>query len=277
MKTVRRLLGVMLAVGLMVSAMAVFAAGDDFDIGKYITEYSNKGGIVTENDLGGYDFYGSEPPSLHGDRYQWFNTNDGHWNVSREVWWNGRKTGAWIRVEQESDGSTEYVDPYEEAQAIAQRAEAEAVQHAASDEGFADVGDMYRAAEKNMSAGEFYNNAVVSTPGIDNVVPVGQGGGLIVNGEVTNMSATITKVVNRAYLDYVRVAEEGRVLNVVDVSYPAVEATINFYMPGVTAEDTIVAMQYNAGTWVDIEVAEIRADHVVLNMKGNGIVAFIQK
>ena len=67
------------------------------------------------------------------------------------------------------------------------------------------MGDMYRAAENNMSAGEFYNNAVVSTPGIENAVTVGQGGNLIVDGQVTNMSATITKVTNRAYVDSVRI------------------------------------------------------------------------
>ena len=118
---------------------------------------------------------------------------------------------------------------------------------------------------------------MTSTPGIENAITVGQGGNLVVNGVQTNMSATISKVTNRAYVDSVRVEQEGTVLNVVDVQYPAVEATINFYMPSVTDEMEIVALQYNAGVWVNVEVAEVRADHVVLNMKGNGVVAFIAK
>ena len=91
------------------------------------------------------------------------------------------------------------------------------------------------------------------------------------------MSATISKVTNRAYVDSVRIEQEGRVLNVVDVSYPAVNATINFYMPGITGAENIVALQYSAGTWVNVEVVEVRADHVTLNMMGNGVVAFIAK
>ncbi len=137
---------------------------------------------------------------------------------------------------------------------------------------------MYRAAEKNMSAGEYYNNVVISTPGIENAVTVGQGGNIVVNGVVTNMTAMISKVTNRAYVDSARVNyPEGRILNVVEVSYPGFDATINFYMPSVTAEMDIVAMQYSAGTWVDVDVAEVREDHVVLNMKKSGIVAFIAK
>lgn len=180
-----------------------------------------------------------------------------------------------------SSASTKPVEPAgkspEDIAAIQQRAEADAVQGAAYDEGFADVGDMYRAAEKGMSAGEYYNNAVVSTPGIENAITVGQGGNLVVDGKVTNMSATISKVTNRAYVDSVRIEQEGTVLNVVDVQYPAVEATINFYTPGVLGGMEIVALQYNAGTWVEVEVAEVRDDHIVLNMKGNGVVAFIAK
>ncbi len=48
-------------------------------------------------------------------------------------------------------------------------------------------------------------------------------------------------------------------------------------MPGITGEENIAALRYSAGTWVEVEVAEVRADHVTLNMKGNGVVAFIAK
>ena len=257
MKTMRKWLAFMLAVGLMVSAMAVFAAEGDTTSPSDGNEETNNPGDDDEN----------------GDPIKDF------------VPWDGK--GSCGGSEDDSDDMSA-LEKAAKAEAEAFQAQERAIQEQASvdavilaqaaiDGGFADVGEMYRAAQKHMSAGEFNNNAVVSTPGIENAVTVGQGGNLVVNGQVTNMSATISKVTNRAYVDSVRVEQEGRVLNVVDVSYPAVEATINFYMPSVTAEDAIVALQYNAGTWVEVEVVEVRADHVTLNMKGNGVVAFIAK
>lgn len=282
MRTVRKLLAFMLAVGLMVSAMSVLAANES---GKPV--YSD----VESNSAGGWTYTGSTKPNESNvrtsftDKDWWHNTGDGQW-----YFWNGSDwTTDCGNSDSDDDDDSDSRSPEEiaaEERAAAEQAQMRAAQEqasidavrlagAASDEGFADVGDMYRAAEKSMSAGEFYNNAVVSTPGIENAVTVGQGGNLVVNGQVTNMSATISKVTNRAYVDSVRIEQEGRVLNVVDVSYPAVEATINFYMPGVTAENAIVALQYNGGRWVNVEVVEVRADHVTLNMKGNGVVAFI--
>lgn len=298
MRTVRKWLAFMLAVGLMVSAMAVFAAEADSsgESGTGTTATSNSSGtypggtFMTDSD-GHKNFIGSEPGSsllTPGDL--WYDSPGG---ATGYVRWDGSK---WVPTESsggsssssDSDDSKSAVEKEAEARAEAEAAAERAIQEQASrdavvlagaamDEGFADIGDMYIASQKSMSAGEFYNNAVVSTPGIENAVTVGQGGNLVVNGQVTNMSASISKVTNRAYVDSVRIEQEGRVLNVVDVSYPATEATINFYMPSVTAEDAIVALQYNAGTWVEVEVVEVRADHVTLNMKGNGVVAFIAK
>lgn len=289
MRTVRKMLAFMLAVGLMVSAMSVFAASGD----KY---YDGGGGSIAEGSNNKNIYQGSETPTND-------NTPDDKHPQSGDMWDNGSATYVYDGTTWKDSGfngscggsdsasdsdSKSAVEKEAEARAEAEvtkerllqeEASAEAVRlvGAASDEGFADVGDMYRAAEKSMSAGEFYNNAVVSTPGIENAMTVGQGGNLIVDGQVTNMSASISKVTNRAYVDSVRIEQEGTVLNVVDVSYPAVDATINFYTPGITGDEDIVALQYNAGTWVEVEVAEVRADHVTLNMKGNGVVAFIAK
>lgn len=159
---------------------------------------------------------------------------------------------------------------------IIAHAETIALQAAAAEEGFADIAELQIATEKHMSAGEYYNNAVTETFGIEEATPVAQGGNLVVDGVVTNMTATISKV-DVAFVDSVRAAQEGTVLNVVDVRFPAKAATINFYMPGVAADANIVALQYVDGAWVEVEVAEVRADHVVLNLKQNGIVAFIAK
>lgn len=310
MKILRKCIAFALAAGLMVSAMTVFAdsgysykeATGSEDISSY--DFS-KGGLI--QDWEGKVYQGLYTPNDAAVGTKWMNMNKGEESEFHTFEFDGTNwvykgntsafissgyiyNGVGLVVASESDsglviasGFDESTDSGagtltpEEIAAIQSRAEAEAVQHAASDEGFTDVGDMFRAAEKGMSAGEFYNNAVVSTPGIENAMTVGQGGNLVVNGKVTNMSATISKVTNRAYVDSVRIEQEGTVLNVVDVSYPAVEATINFYTPGITDGMEIVALQYNAGTWVNVEVAEVRADHVVLNMKGNGVVAFIAK
>lgn len=304
MKTVRKVLAFMLAAGLMVSAMSVFASGSyhyttaptgmdvlndgvNYDKGGLFSPYDND----PDND-GSHGWYaGNYAPDDAKEGDTWYDmTNyngtdgfirycfeDGEWVDWEGNVYTGRFASQGGSGSSSSSSSESSGGPSADAAAIYRRAEAEAVQRAANDEGFADLGDMYQAAEKNLSAGEFYNNAVTSTPGIENAVTVGQGGGLIVNGQVTNMSATISKVTNRAYVDSVRIEQEGRVLNVVDVSYPAVNATINFYMPGITGAENIVALQYSAGTWVNVEVVEVRADHVVLNMKGNGVVAFIAK
>lgn len=48
-------------------------------------------------------------------------------------------------------------------------------------------------------------------------------------------------------MDSVRAAKKGTVLKIVDVQFPALEAVVNFYMPGVAAEDSITAVQYVDG------------------------------
>lgn len=146
----------------------------------------------------------------------------------------------------------------------------------AAKQGFANAAQMQEAKAENKTADEYYNNAAVTAEGIENAVPVAQGGKLVVDGKVTNMTATISKV-TAAYVDSVKAAVDGTLLNVVDVQFPATEAKITFYMPGVKEGDAITAVQYVDGTWIDVEVAEVRADHVVLNLKGNGVVAFILK
>lgn len=270
MKTLKKCIAFVLAAGLMLSAMTVFASGES---GFYYNTSTNIGQL----DGGGHRYNGSEEPTSCNSQIApskgdvWTNSANGFSYTFGECGWEAPSPCETApQVGAASLTQQEIAD-------IQGRAETEAVQGAAYDEGFADVGDMYRAAEKGMSAGEYYNNVVTSTPGIENAITVGQGGNLIVNGVETNMSATISKVTNRAYVDSVRVDQEGTLLNVVDVKYPAVEATINFYTPGITGETQIAALQYNAGVWVDVEVVEVREDHVVLNMKGNGVVAFLAK
>lgn len=176
-----------------------------------------------------------------------------------------------IREQQEAERRA-----VEEANLALSKIQSKELAAEASEKGFADMNDLLKAKAMNKSADEYYNNAVVNTPGIENAVTVAQGGRLIVDGKETNMTAVIDKV-DKAYVDSVRKAVEGTVLNVVKVTFPAKEATVNFYMPGVKADDKITAVQWVDGEWIEIAIAEVRADHVILNMTQNGVVAFIRK
>ncbi len=146
--------------------------------------------------------------------------------------------------------------------------------------GFSDASDAQAAAERGMSAGEYYNNTVVVTPGVENAMPVGQGGKIIVNGVATNLTATLSKVDKDVAADAVSQAAAlgGNLLNVVSISIPNANfnvATINFYLKGLANGTKVVAKQFINGAWVDVEIVEIREDHVVLNLTGSGAIAFV--
>lgn len=210
------------------------------------------------------------------------------WDSNNSYWeWND--SAAWTRVKESTSKKSkksraekeaeeaERLKAEEERKALEQASrEAVRLEGEAAELGFKNAAQMQDAKAAGKSADEYYNNAVVTTEGIENAVPVAQGGKLIIDGQTTNASATISKV-SSVYVDSVRAAREGTVLNVVDVQFPALEAIVNFYMPGVKAGDNITAVQYVDGTWTDVEVVEVRADHVVLNLKGNGVVAFLMK
>lgn len=149
-----------------------------------------------------------------------------------------------------------------------------------TEEGFNSSSDQQAAEDRGMSAGEYYNNVVTSTPGVANAMPVGQGGKILVNGVPTNLTAILSKVAvataNAANAQ--AAALGGTLLNVVKVDFPGANynvATINFYVKGLADGAKVAAKQLVAGAWVDVEVVEARADHVVLNLKNSGPVAFV--
>ena len=137
------------------------------------------------------------------------------------------------------------------------------------------------AAAEGKTVGEYMNNAVTEIPGLDNVVPVGQGGHVIINGAPSNQVFSVLKPT----LADVRAAKTfaaalgGKVLNVVQVqaSVQGFEtARVNFYLKGVTAGQNIKVFQVINGQLLELEVAEIRADHVVVDMTALGTLAFIE-
>ncbi|MDE5932264.1 MAG: hypothetical protein K2H40_07265 [Lachnospiraceae bacterium] len=138
------------------------------------------------------------------------------------------------------------------------------------------------AAEENKSIGEYMNNAVVAAPGLDRAVPVSQGGNVIINGEPSNQTFSVLKVLS-GHTDSAKAQAAslgGTVLNVarIDASVYFDTATVNFYMPGVTAGQNIQVYQYDYtnGQWTGVAVAEIREDHVVVDMTSLGVLAFIE-
>ena len=71
----------------------------------------------------------------------------------------------------------------------------------------------------------------------------------------------------------------GNLINAVVTSSPGVNfatARVNFFVGGVTDNDTIAVYQLQNGKWVQLSVSEIRKDHVIVNMTRHGVIVFIR-
>ena len=136
------------------------------------------------------------------------------------------------------------------------------------------------AMAEDKTVGEYMNNAVTRLPGLVNVTPLGQGGHVIINGVPGNQTFSVLKP-HYAYVNFAKTLAGGvggRVLNVAEIkaSVPFDTAIVNFYAEGVKAGQNIKVYQYRDEAWVEIEVTEIREDHVVVNMTSLGTLAFIE-
>lgn len=136
------------------------------------------------------------------------------------------------------------------------------------------------ATAEGKTVGEYMNNAVTELPGLENVTPVGQGGHVIINGAPSNQTFSVLKP-HYAYVTYAKNLANGlggKVLNVATIkaSVSFNTATVNFYAKGVKTGQNIKVYQYVNGSWVEVEVTEIRDDHVVVNMTSLGTLAFIE-
>lgn len=136
------------------------------------------------------------------------------------------------------------------------------------------------AAEEGKTVGEYMNNAVVTVPGLTNATPIAQGGHVIINGAPSNQTFAVLKpaLANVNSAKAFAGSLGGKVLTVAQIkaSVSFNTATVNFYMPGVKAGQNIAVYQLVKGQWVALTVAEIRADHVVVNMTSLGTLAFIE-
>lgn len=137
------------------------------------------------------------------------------------------------------------------------------------------------AAAEGKTVGEYMNNAVVTVPGLENAVPIGQGGHVIINGAPSNQVFSVLKpALSNVYTAKAYAALlGGNVLSVVRIN-AAINgfgtARVNFYMKGITAGRNIKVFQIVNGQCLEINVAEIRADHVVVDMTSLGTLAFIE-
>lgn len=140
---------------------------------------------------------------------------------------------------------------------------------------------VYTAAlDAGLTVGEYISNSVVEVPGLDEVTPVGQGGKIVLDGQASNVNFSVQKPLP-AHVSSAKAqaaALGGKVLNVVNIQANVSfgTASVNFYMPGVTTGQNIQVYQYADGQWVSVNVAEIRDDHVVVDMTSLGVLAFIQ-
>lgn len=136
-----------------------------------------------------------------------------------------------------------------------------------------------QATGENKTVGEYMNNAVTEVPGIPNATPVGQGGQVIINGIPSNQTFSVQKplVVQVQSAQSQAAVLGGNVLNVASIqgSVSFETASVNFYMPGVTAGQSIQVYQLKDGVWNNVSVSEIREDHVVVDMTSYGTLAFI--
>lgn len=137
------------------------------------------------------------------------------------------------------------------------------------------------AAAENKTVGEYMNNAVTEVPGLTDVVPLGQGGHVIINGAPSNQTFSVLKPVREdvdSAKEYAGTLN-GKILNVAKISASVNNfktATVNFYLKGIKAGQNIKVYQLINGAWVELTISEIREDHIVVDMTSLGTLAFIE-
>lgn len=137
------------------------------------------------------------------------------------------------------------------------------------------------AAEEGKTLGEYMNNAVTTVNGLEDLLPIGQGGHVIVNGAPSNYIFWLAKPKSGEISDAkVKAAElEGKILSLVRTSSELQgfsSAEVNFYLKGVKSGQNIEVYQLIDKVWTKLEVKEIREDHVVVEMNSHGTLLFVE-
>lgn len=126
---------------------------------------------------------------------------------------------------------------------------------------------------------EYTANAITGIWAMDKVVPVAQGGKIVLDGKTSNVTFVLDKPeLSRVYSakDFAK-SLNGNLLNVVciDTHVGFGTANVNFYTPGIVAGQNVKVYQYTDNGWVALNVTEVRDDHVVADLTSCGEFAFI--
>lgn len=137
------------------------------------------------------------------------------------------------------------------------------------------------AADENKTIGEYINNAVTEVPGLEEVVPLGQGGHVIINGVPSNQTFSVLKPARNEVDSAKKHASSlsGKVLNVAQIKASINSfktAQVNFYLKGIKNGQNVNVYQLVDGVWVELNITEVRDDHVVVDMTSLGTLAFIE-
>lgn len=137
------------------------------------------------------------------------------------------------------------------------------------------------ANEAGMTIAEYRNNAIISVPGLEGNLPVGQGGHVEINGAPSNYTITMVKPSEadvKLALDKAA-AEKGKIVCFFGIKACRFKtAKVNFYVQGMKKGVNLVAFQYVDGVWKKVVINEIREDHVVVTLENNsGRLIFIEK
>lgn len=141
--------------------------------------------------------------------------------------------------------------------------------------------DETAAASAGMSVPEYRNNTIVSVPGLEGTLPVGQGGHVEINGAPSNYTITMVKPskAEAALALDKAAAEKGKVACFFGIKACGFKtAKVNFYVKGMKAGVKLVAYQYVDGVWKKVVINEIREDHVVVTLENNtGKLLFVEQ
>ncbi len=109
---------------------------------------------------------------------------------------------------------------------------------------------------------------------------VAQGGHVEINGGKSNVTFLVGVPDAATMNSAASLASNlgGSLINCVTVNSQVAfkNAKVNFYITGVNIGDNIAVYQVQNGQWVQLQTAEIRKDHVVVNMSNVGTVAFMR-
>ncbi len=133
------------------------------------------------------------------------------------------------------------------------------------------------AAANNQSVAEYANNAVTVLPGVESVTPMAPDV-VMINGAASRavrLAKPNNAVVGTAKTHAANLG--GKLMNVLVIKSRAQfqTAQINMLTMGVRAGQNIKVYQLVNGQLVELEVLEIREDHVVFNVTSPGTIMFV--